>query len=589
MDLLMAILKLLQTIYGNYKKIENMKFITLLFTLLIFCTRSEAQLKYVIDDFEGAPDGPLTIKNGDGLFTFGNIKANIDSRIGIHSDHPNYLGERSIMLYKDGKVEFGGWGKGMGINVNLDVDHDYLNFYMYVSQKDVPKPGSFASTIKIELQEDDNNSNIYEKDQDDSWTYIQKIEPQTSSEYKNAWKLISIPLNKFIDDNKGGDGIFNISYEEGKLFCFIVSFQDQSEKPLPEENNSKKIQSCYFDFICFSKGKLPTGKEVVDIPSAAESDFCNLGAWSKEGKPGDFCDIAYGFQNNFDPNKKLGVVHFFQPFAMDGGHTQNNYPSVERINKVIEEGYIPMITLEDHFVKISATVKQPNLYSIVENHFDAFFTDWAKRLKKVNGVVLLRILHEFNGDWYPWCVVNNDKNPRLVITAFRHIHDIFQEEGATNVKFIWCPNSTSYPQEKWNYMMEAYPGDEYVDFLGLDIYNGAGKELPVWRSFRKEGIESYFILTQQLPNKPLFVCEISSRERKESEMKPNQNKAEWIKQMSEAVRTDMSKIRLLTWFNEKESFKVNSSRESQNAFLDYIWKDNYFKSGTESIYQMLHR
>ncbi|MGZ3900120.1 MAG: glycoside hydrolase family 26 protein [Bacteroidia bacterium] len=567
-----------------------MKFYLLLFSLLNFSVLSEAQLKFIIEDFEGVPDGPLNIKNGDGLFTFGNTKASINSKMGFHSDgHINYLGDRSIMVYKDGSLDYGGWGKGMGINVDLNPDQDYLNFYIYVPT-DVSKT---ASSIKIELQEDDNGDNVYEKELDDSWVYIQKIEPGSSNAGdKNTWKLISIPLNKFTDANQGGDGMFNISYEKGKLFCFIMSFVDSPEKKMPKQNpdDLKKLQPWYFDFICFSKGALPTGDAVFNTPVASKTDFCNLGAWSKEGKPGDFCDIAYGFQNNFNASKKLGIIHFFQPFSTDGGNMQNNYPSVERINKVIQEGYIPLITLEDHFAKISPTMKQPNLYSITEGHFDDFFADWAKQLKKVKGDVLLRILHEFNGDWYPWCIVNNDKNPKLLVTAFRRIHRIFQEQGATNVKFIWCPNSTSYPQESWNTIMQAYPGDEYVHYVALDIYNGAGKDpLPAWRSFRKEGIENYFVLTQQLPNKPLLICETASRERKAGENTEAQNKAEWIRQMSEALQSDMSKIRLLVWFNEKETFKVNSSDESKKSFLDYVWKDDYFKSGTEYIYPLLQK
>jgi hypothetical protein len=40
---------------------------------------------------------------------------------------------------------------------------------------------------------------------------------------------------------------------------------------------------------------------------------------------------------------------------------------------------------------------------------------------------------------------------------------------------------------------------------------------------------------------------------------------------------------LLTWFNEKETFKINSSPESQKAFLNYIIKDDFFKSGSSYI------
>jgi beta-mannanase len=387
-------------------------------------------------------------------------------------------------------------------------------------------------------------------------------------------------LSKFKDGNNGGDGRFNVSYKEGKLFVFIISFVHSKK--------GKKNQSWFFDFICFSKGPLQTGLSEFDAPAASSSDFCSLGAWSKEGNSANFSDIAKSFEANFKKsNKQLGVVHFFQPFAVDGGHTTNMYPSIERINKVIEEGYIPMITLEDHFVNTHPNTKQPNLYSIVEGHFDSFLTAWAKEIKQVKGVVLLRILHEFNGNWYPWCIINNDKNPDLLINAFRHIHTVFKQQQVINVKFIWCPNSMSLPQEKWNYIMDAYPGDQYVDFVGLDIYNGAGQGTPPWRSFRKEGIENYFILTELLPSKPLLVCETASRERRLNESINSQTKGEWIMQMSDALKTDMSKVRLVTWFNEKESFKVTTSKEALNAYQDYILKDDYFKPGTKQFLTLL--
>jgi beta-mannanase len=204
----------------------------------------------------------------------------------------------------------------------------------------------------------------------------------------------------------------------------------------------------------------------------------------------------------------------------------------------------------------------------------------------VQGTVLLRILHEFNGDWYPWCTVKNDKNPFLLAKAFRYIHNIFKENNVTNVKFIWCPNSMSIPSDPWNYIMDAYPGDEYVDIVGLDIYNGAGTAKS-WRSFRKEGIENYFLLTQELPEKPLIVCETASRERRAGECGKCQDKEEWIKEMSEALKTDMSKIRLLSWFNEKETFKLNSSSGSKQAYLNYVMKDDYYRSGPFAIKKIL--
>lgn len=425
-----------------------------------------AQLKFIVEDFEGLTDGTTDLK-ANGVFTYGNMKANIDYQSGLQRA---YSGERFLSVYKEGKEIFGGWGKGIGLNVELDPAKDNVNFYL------LQPSGIRFDTVKIELQEDDNSDNAYHDDLDDSWKFQQKVEGGSE------WKLISIPLNKFKDSNRGGDGIFNINYREGKLLCFIVSFSGA--------DNSEADQHWSFDFICFSEGKLPTGSGLFDAPEASAADFCSLGIWSKEGNVGNFSDIASGFENNlkYGSEKKLGVVHFFQPFSVDGSSRNENYPSVERINKVILESYVPMITLEDHFPNADPAVKQPNLYSIVEGHFDTFFAKWARQIKMVNGTVLLRILHEFNGDWYPWCIANNDRNPELLVKAFRHIHDIFRSEQVMNVKFIWCPNSTSFPRKNGILSGMHIRGMSTLILLGLmsttelvRVFYGAPSERKVWR------------------------------------------------------------------------------------------------------------
>ncbi|MDF2453807.1 MAG: hypothetical protein K0S26_3311, partial [Bacteroidota bacterium] len=119
----------------------------------------------------------------------------------------------------------------------------------------------------------------------------------------------------------------------------------------------------------------------------------------------------------------------------------------------------------------------------------------------------------------------------------------------------------------------------------LDVYNGAG-ESKIWTSFRKVGIENYFILTKELPDKPIFICETASRERRSNESE-SQTKAEWIVQMSEAVKSDMSNVKLLSWFNERDYFRINSSENSKNAFLNSVLKNDYFKSGTDDLMPLI--
>jgi len=526
----------------------------ILILLLSLCLKAECQLKFIIEDFEGLSNGTSELKKS-GLFAYGSAKLNVDK---VYNTKSGYSGEQAIAVSWEGKESYGGWGKGITLNVELDIATDCFNFYFYNDQAT-----GVTSNLRLTLQDDDNNDSKFIDKDDDSWIYDFKPEK------KNEWQLISIPLSHFKDQNKSGDNNFNISYHKGKLLTFLMSFTD-SELP-------KKEEQFIMDFITFSKGSLPTGTSILAPPAATENDFCNLGAWSEEGNDARYADIAIGFNSHFNTQKNnLSMVHFFYPFSAQKGSIKELYPSVEKINKVIHAGYKPMITLENHFLKVNKKQGQPNLYSIVEGHFDYFFEEWARQIKKVDGEVYLRILHEFNGNWYAWCIADNDKDPKLYVRAYKHIHNIFRQQQANNVKFIWCPNSMSVPQASWNFILDAYPGDQYVDFVALDVYNGAGEQgIPVWRSFRKETIESYFLLTQNFPSKPLFICETSSRERMKGEAENLQSKAEWIQNMSEALKSDLSKIRLIAWFNE-DKYRVDSSIESKQSFTKYIWNDKYF-------------
>jgi hypothetical protein len=522
----------------------------ILLALLMNLTAS-AQLKFIIEDFEGLAAGQDKFP-GEGIYTYGSAMAVTDKS---KTTGKGYSGSRCMKIGWNGSTHYGGWGKGVGLNVQLDASTDHINFYV------LNQGGKNETRLNVTITEDDNGNAKPDEHDDDTWVSEITIEP------KNEWQLVSIPLSSFKDNNNGGDGVCNISYKDGQLLTFALGFKDGKKLPVGAE--------WYFDFICFSKGALPTGSYVFDPPAAQEGDFCLLGAWSDVGYDADFTLISNSFNDKLrTKEQRLGVIHFFMPLASDGGKHPNTYPNVNRLNMLLAQGQTPMITMELQYVQVGKRVQQPNLYTVIEGHLDDYFIRWAKTIKQVNGVVLIRLMHEFNGDWYPWCIVNNDKRPELYIKAFQHIHDIFKSQDALNAKFIWCPNSRSFPQEGWNYVMDAYPGDAYVDYVGLDVYNGAHGGL--WRSFRREIIENYFLFTTQLAHKPLLVCETASREREGEEKGDMQDKAAWIGQMSEALKTDLAKVRLLNWFDQYKNFKINSSGEAREAYITAIWKDAYF-------------
>ena len=515
----------------------------------------------MIDDFEGYCTGKSELEKF-GVYSFGQITSEISNHeIKTEAD----LGNRFISIRQTGHFIFGGWGKGIGACVNLNENEDYLNFYLRGNQN------SCKDTLKIILQEDDNEDGKFKQSADDEWI----LNPTLTITKK--WTLISFSLKELRDNNEGGDGKFNIGYKSGKLINLIVSFS---------KKENKKIQYD-IDFINFSRGDLSDVKKASEIKK--EEIFCCLGAWTNTHESTHFTDIAKKFESHFsqfENKKKIGIIHIFQPLNLSDTLNKDSYFSVEKINEIIYENYIPMITLENRFNGEEKKDKQPNLENIIKGTFDAYFQSIAQIIKKVDGMVLLRILHEFNGDWYPWCIAKNKHQPELFVKSFRHIHELFKRADVQNVKFIWCPNSMSIPQTSWNDIQLAYPGDEYVDYVGMDIYNGAGKS-ELWKSFLTEGIENYFVLTDYYPSKPIFVCETASRERNPGEKSNRQSKGEWIEQMATTIKKNMPKVCLLSWFNETDSFKINSSNESLQSFYQFIMSDDYFKTGIEYVYYIL--
>jgi hypothetical protein len=84
---------------------------------------------------------------------------------------------------------------------------------------------------------------------------------------------------------------------------------------------------------------------------------------------------------------------------------------------------------------------------------------------------VIRLGWEFDGGWMPWSSVGNEA---LWASAFRHVVDVFRSVSPS-FRFDWN-GDPSFMQTQ----TAAYPGDGYVDIIGLDVYD---KGIPVaWNS-----------------------------------------------------------------------------------------------------------
>ena len=59
----------------------------------------------------------------------------------------------------------------------------------------------------------------------------------------------------------------------------------------------------------------------------------------------------------------------------------------------------------------------------------------------LGAAVFLRWDAEMNGRWSFWGTTSTNANtPAEFVAAWRHVHNIFTSNGATNVTWVWCPN-----------------------------------------------------------------------------------------------------------------------------------------------------
>jgi hypothetical protein len=94
---------------------------------------------------------------------------------------------------------------------------------------------------------------------------------------------------------------------------------------------------------------------------------------------------------------------------------------------------------------------------------DASYLQAAQYLKAAGfSAVVLRLGWEFDGGWMPWSANGNEA---LWADTYRHVADLFRAE-LPGVRLDWTGDPGLMQSE-----VAAYPGDDYVDFVGTDVYD----------------------------------------------------------------------------------------------------------------------
>lgn len=182
----------------------------------------------------------------------------------------------------------------------------------------------------------------------------------------------------------------------------------------------------------------------------------------------------------------------------------------------------------------------PRHKNISAGNHDPYIRQWARDARDFGGTVLLRFAHEINNNYFPWSINEFDNSPATFKDAWRHVVDIFREEGASNVKFVWSIVKKTC-SGGCNPYTEVYPGDAYVDIMGFTAYNWGSHPGKTWNPM----YDSFRMVTRKLrevSDKPIMAAETASNGE-------GGDKAAWIRDGYRKVYAELPDVEAIVYLN----------------------------------------
>ena len=238
---------------------------------------------------------------------------------------------------------------------------------------------------------------------------------------------------------------------------------------------------------------------------------------------------------------------------------------------VHEAGAVPFIRLmpRSHWEEYTPEPLYA-LQAIADGRFDRELTQWARDARDVGFPLMLQFCAEVNRDWYPWNGKYNgeEKGTLLYRQAYRHVVDIFRREEVWNATWFFHVDVEAEPDVAWNAMRNYYPGDEYVDWLGISVHPTQTQKYP-WKSFTEVLDAGYAELTAISPSKPVAVLEWGV-----TDSYPGGDKAAWIRDAFAAIRSGRyPQVKAMAYWNQDYEhdyaqawLRIDSSPGALNAY-----------------------
>ncbi|GAB3416614.1 glycosyl hydrolase [Niabella aquatica] len=338
----------------------------------------------------------------------------------------------------------------------------------YVNQKDgdllfkvnVPEAGQYKLTFRFA------NGNSYkENDLVVNGAVLAKV----AFEATNDWKLVSV--NKVT--LKPGENIILIKKNWGWTFYdyLEVSPADPGiafniSPALITPSPTKEAVNVY-NFL-----KENFGKSVISGAMANYSTGLEEATWMNQNTGKWPALTGFDFINY---TRSWGTINFTELVSNSIGWWNNN-----GLVTIMWHWRDPLKTTDEFYTERTA-FDVSKITDVNSNEYKAMIADidviagYLKQLKDNNVPVLWRPLHEASGKWFWWGAKGAAPCKELWKVMYKRLAE---HHGLNNLIWVWtsdaAPDATTW-----------YPGDDYVDIIGMDIYPGENQHGSQYIAFDK--------------------------------------------------------------------------------------------------------
>lgn len=245
--------------------------------------------------------------------------------------------------------------------------------------------------------------------------------------------------------------------------------------------------------------------------------------------------------------RTIGIAQWYQHWLSGQTRFRPDWAA-----RVARQGAVPLITWEPwrSVAGQRRNAHQPaiSLARIASGRYDRYIRSWATAVAAYRRPVMIRLMHEMNGTWYPWGIRVNGNTPALYRAAWRRVHRIFDRAGARNVSWVWSVNNLTGADDTAD-LAAAYPGDRWVDWVATSGFNwGDAYTWSDWREADALFRPTFDFLSRY--RKPVMISEIGTT-------RIGGSARRWIPRTLARLRTDYPRLRAVIWYDAIDGARLD--------------------------------